>query len=96
MPNLQQKARWNDKELPGDIEREWYTIIDKFIHLECNYNDKGEVEPHILHFDEEARKRLYDWQHRFSELCDREGNDTGMTRLSAFIASWKYTSSVSV
>ena len=76
MPNLQQKARWNDKELPADIEQEWHTIIEKLIHLECNYNDKGEVEPYILHFDEEARKRLYEWQHRFSELCDREGNDT--------------------
>ena len=76
MPNLQQKACWNDKELPADIELEWHTIIDKFIHLECNYNDKGEVEPYILYFDEEARKRLYEWQHRFSELCDREGNDT--------------------
>ena len=76
MPNLQQKARWNDKELPADIEQGWHTIIEKLIHLECNYNDKGEVEPYILHFDEEARKRLYEWQHRFSELCDREGNDT--------------------
>ena len=76
MPNLQQKARWNDKELPANIEQEWHTIIEKLIHLECNYNDKREVEPYILHFDEEARKRLYEWQHHFSELCDREGNDT--------------------
>ena len=76
MPNLQQKAPWNDKELPANIEQEWYAIIDKFICLECNYNDKGEVEPYILHFDEEAKKRLYEWQHRFSEICDREGNDT--------------------
>ncbi len=27
MPNLQQKARWNDKELPADIEQEWHAII---------------------------------------------------------------------
>lgn len=28
MPNLQQKARWNDKELPENIEQEWNAIID--------------------------------------------------------------------
>jgi hypothetical protein len=31
MPNLQQKARWNDKELPENIEQEWNAIIDKLI-----------------------------------------------------------------
>ena len=76
MPNLQQKARWNDKELPADIEKEWNDIIEKLIHLECNYNEHGEIEPYVLHFTEEARQRLYDWQHQFSELCDKEGNDT--------------------
>ena len=76
MPNLQQKARWNDKELPADIEKEWNDIIEKLIHLECNYNEHGEIEPYVLHFTEEARQRLYDWQHQFSELCDTEGNDT--------------------
>lgn len=76
MPNLQQKARWNDKELPADIEKEWNDIIEKLIHLECNYNEHGEIEPYVLHFTEEARQRLYDWQHQFSELCDTERNDT--------------------
>lgn len=27
-------------------------------------------------FSEDAKKRLYEWQHHFSELCDRETNDT--------------------
>ena len=76
MPNLQQKARWNDKELSADIEKEWNDIIEKLIHLECNYNVHGEIEPYVLHFTGEARQRLYDWQHQFSELCDKEGNDT--------------------
>ena len=83
MPNLQQKPRWNDKELPADIEQEWHAIIDKFIQLECNYNEQGEVEPYILHFDEDTVFQNY-------------ATVKGMTRLSAFIASWKYTSSVSV
>ena len=76
MPNLQQKARWNDKELPEDIEQEWNAIIDKLIQSECHLNEHGEIEPQILFFSEDAKKRLYEWQHHFSELCDRETNDT--------------------
>ena len=76
MPNLQQKARWNDKELPEDIEQEWNAIIDKLIQSECHLNEHGEIEPQILFFSEDAKKRLYEWQHYFSELCDRETNDT--------------------
>ena len=76
MPNLQQKARWNDKELPENIEQEWNAIIDKLIQQEYALNEFGEIEPHILFFTEEAKRRLYEWQHHFSELCDRETNDT--------------------
>ena len=76
MPNLQQKARWNDKELQEDIEQEWNAIIDKLIQSECHLNEHGEIEPQILFFSEDAKKRLYEWQHYFSELCDRETNDT--------------------
>lgn len=76
MPNLQQKARWNDKELPEDIEQEWNTVIDKLIQSECHLNEHGEIEPQILFFSEDAKKRLYEWQHHFSEWCDRETNDT--------------------
>lgn len=76
MPNLQQKARWNDKELPEDIEQEWNDVIAKLIQSECNLNEHGEIEPQILFFSEDAKKQLYEWQHHFSELCDRETNDT--------------------
>lgn len=76
MPNLQQKARWNDKELPESIEQEWNAIIDKLIQQEYALNEFGEIEPQILLFTEDAKRRLYEWQHHFSELCDRETNDT--------------------
>ena len=76
MPNLQQKARWNDKELPENIEQEWNGIIGKLIQQEYALNEFGEIEPQILLFTEDAKRRLYEWQHHFSELCDRETNDT--------------------
>ena len=65
MPNLQQKARWNDKELPEDIEQEWNAIIDKLIQSGVCLNEFGEIEPQILLFTEDAKRRLYEWQHHF-------------------------------
>ena len=44
MPNLQQKARWNDKELPENIEQEWNAIIDKLIQQEYALNEFGEID----------------------------------------------------
>ena len=46
------------------------------IQQECSLNEFGEIEPHVLPFSGEAKRRLYEWQHHFSELCDRETNDT--------------------
>ena len=56
--------------------QEWNAIIDKLIQQEYALNEFGEIEPHILLFTEDAKRRLYEWQHHFSELCDRETNDT--------------------
>ena len=55
MPNLQQKARWNDKELPENIEQEWNGIIGKLIQQEYALNEFGEIEPQILLFTEDAK-----------------------------------------
>lgn len=63
MPNLQQKARWNDKELLEDIEQEWNAIIDKLIQSECHLNEHGEIEPQIL----------------FSQRMPRNGFTSGST-----------------
>ena len=76
MPNLQQKARWSDRELPENIERDWQAIIQHLIDMECPINEQQEIEPHVLSFTEEAKARLYEWQHHFSEQCDNETNDT--------------------
>ena len=75
IPNLQQKARWSDRELPDNIERDWQTIIQHLIDMECQINEQQEIEPHVLSFTEEAKARLYEWQHHFSEQCDNETND---------------------
>ena len=44
--------------------------------MECQINEQQEIEPHVLSFTEEAKARLYEWQHHFSEQCDNETNDT--------------------
>ncbi len=76
MPRLQQKARWNDKELPEHIEQDWNEIITQLIQTECTLNEYREIEPQILLFIENAKASLYAWQHHFSEQCDRESKDT--------------------
>ena len=57
-------------------ERSSNGFIDKLIQQEYALNEFGEIEPQILLFTEDAKRRLYEWQHHFSELCDRETNDT--------------------
>ena len=44
--------------------------------MECPMNEQQEIEPHVLLFSDEAKARLYEWQHQFSEQCDQETNDT--------------------
>ena len=57
-------------------ERSSNGFIDKLIQQEYALNEFGEIEPQILLFTEDAKRRLYEWQHHFSELCDQETNDT--------------------
>lgn len=51
----------NDKELPEDIKQEWNAIIDRLIQQEYAFNEFGEIEPHILLFMEDAKRRFYEW-----------------------------------
>lgn len=60
----------------NNIERDWQAIIQHLIDMECPINEQQEIEPHVLSFTEEAKARLYEWQHHFSEQCDNETNDT--------------------
>ncbi|MDR0745727.1 MAG: DUF3987 domain-containing protein, partial [Mediterranea sp.] len=76
MPPIQQKARWNDKDISGNLELEWHTLMNKLINMEYSLDENNEIQPSIVTFSEEARKQLYQWQHQHAELCDSIGNET--------------------
>ena len=75
IPKLQQKTRWNAKDLSEDVEKNWYSIINKLIRIECRYDNNNEIEPYIIGFTEDAHQKIYEWQHHCAECCDNESND---------------------
>ena len=75
MPESVLKSRWNDRETPEELEIQWQQIIDKLIAQDCPHDENNELQPQCLPFDEEAKQRLYGWQHENARLCDMETND---------------------
>ena len=75
MPESVLKSRWNDRETPEELEIQWQQIIDKLITQDCPHDENNELQPQRLPFDEDAKQRLYGWQHENARQCDMETND---------------------
>ena len=75
MPESVLKSRWNDRETPEELEIQWQQIIDKLIAQDCPHDENNELQPQCLPFDENAKQRLYGWQHENAHQCDMETND---------------------
>ena len=75
MPESVLKSRWNDRETPEELEIQWQQIIDKLITQDCPHDENNELQPQCLPFDENAKQRLYGWQHENARQCDMETND---------------------
>lgn len=75
MPESVLKSRWNDRETPEELEIQWQQIIDKLIAQDCPRDENNELQPQCLPFDEDAKQRLYGWQHENARQCDMETND---------------------
>lgn len=69
------KPRWNEEEVREDLDRDWEHILNRLLSVPCNLNENQEPQPIIIRFDYEAKKSLYEWQHRNAELCDYEMSD---------------------
>ena len=55
MPESVLKSRWNDRETPEELEIQWQQIIDKLIAQDCPRDEKNELQPQCLPFDEDAK-----------------------------------------
>ena len=70
-PNLK-KEYWNELELPTHIAPLWDSIVRKLTDIQSVSDENGELVPTKLPFSQEARKLLYYWQHKNTDLCNSE------------------------
>lgn len=75
MPHNQDKQPWSDKEPTFDIEAEWAEIIERLVAIPYETDTDGNVIANILPFAPDAKTRLYEWQRRNAEECNREECD---------------------
>lgn len=75
MPHNQDKQPWSDKEPSFDIEAAWAGIIDRLVAISYETDTDGNVIATILPFAPDAKARLYEWQRRNTEECNREECD---------------------
>lgn len=75
MPHNQDKQPWSDKEPTFDIEAAWAGIIERLVAIPYETDTDGNVIANILPFTPEAKARLYEWQRRNTEDCNREECD---------------------
>lgn len=75
MPHNQDKQPWSDKEPTFDIEAAWAVIIGKLVELPYETDADENIVPNILPFAPDAKARLYEWQRRNTEECNREECD---------------------
>lgn len=69
------KPRWNEDEVRDDLDREWERILNRLLSVECVVNEEKEPIPTVMRFTADAKRRLYEWQHENSALCDNEMSD---------------------
>ena len=75
MPHNQDKQPWSDKEPTFDIEAAWVQIIERLVAIPYETDTDGNVIANILPFAPDAKTRLYEWQRRNTEECNREECD---------------------
>lgn len=75
MPHNQDKQPWSDKEPSFDIEAAWVGIIERLVAIPSETDTDGNVIANILPFAPDAKARLYEWQRRNTEECNREECD---------------------
>lgn len=75
MPHNQDKQPWSDKEPTFDIEAAWAHIIERLVAIPYETDTDGNIIATILPFAPDAKARLYEWQRRNTEECNREECD---------------------
>ena len=76
MPENLKKEVWSDEELDPGIDKKWQNIIYRLLDLELKENDETkELYSNILHFTQEAKDYLFEWQKNFTEEFNKPKNE---------------------
>ncbi len=78
LPNNLEKQYWSDHQLSRHVIPTWNNLMQKLINQEYLTDDNGDIISVELYFQEDARRRLYDWQRENTDQCNREINETLM------------------
>lgn len=78
-PEIREKARWTESNLPGDLYARYQAAIGKLLELKFDTNDnelgegwKPEDTPHLTPFSESGRKMMFNFFNTVNKpLCDR-------------------------
>lgn len=74
IPRDLSKKYWSLKELPSHIIPLWNNMLNDLLKLDCAVDQNNDPVPLELPFEDQAKKRLYEWQKHNTDLCNKEPN----------------------
>ena len=75
IPDNIKKPYWNEAEINPEIISKWQSIVSNLLSLEITNDETLNPLPEILKFSPEAKKILYDWQKKNTDLSNDVAND---------------------
>ncbi|MFR9545565.1 MAG: DUF3987 domain-containing protein [Rikenellaceae bacterium] len=72
VPKFLEKRYWNTEELPKHVETRWCAMVDELINLELTLDVNGDPIPTVLPYEAAAKAKLYEWQRKNTDLCNKE------------------------
>lgn len=83
----EKSTRWEMKHPTFDVAAEWQRILSRLmeLELECTVDENNDIIPATIPFTDEAMSRLFEWQHKLSDICNRDPADTVHSEMTAFV-----------
>jgi len=75
VPKNLKKEYWSEKELNPVISDNWDKIITNLLNLTAPQNEIQNIQPEILKFTPEAKKVLFDWQRKITDISNNTQNE---------------------
>ncbi len=72
VPRRLEKEYWSEEDLAPELHQRWLATLTELMNLEFTTNEFGDPQPTVLRFSADARKRIYQWQHHNTDLCNSE------------------------